>query len=101
MKLSVVIPFYNEARTLPSVVERLLAVDFARLGLDLEVILVDDGSTDGTRASLQSRLVDGMRVVAHSSNRGKGAAVKTGLQVATGDLLCIQDADLEYHPKDL
>jgi SAM-dependent methyltransferase len=101
MKLSVVIPFYNEVRTLPKVLERLLAVDFAGLGLDLELIFVDDGSTDGAGKLLDPPPRDNIRLVVHSGNRGKGAAVKTGLEAATGDVLCIQDADLEYHPKDL
>jgi glycosyltransferase involved in cell wall biosynthesis/predicted nicotinamide N-methyase len=101
MKLSVVIPFYNEARTLPKVIERLLAVDFASLGLDLELIFVDDGSTDRARELLDPPPRDDIRLIVHSGNRGKGAAVKTGLEAATGDVLCIQDADLEYHPNDL
>jgi SAM-dependent methyltransferase len=101
VKLSVVVPFYNELRTLPTVVERLLAVDFAALGLETELIFVDDGSTDASRSLLDPLPRDDVRLIVHERNRGKGAAVKTGLEAATGDILCIQDADLEYHPADL
>jgi SAM-dependent methyltransferase len=101
MKLSVVVPFYNELRTLPTVVERLLKVDFGKLGLETELIFVDDGSTDAGRSVLDPLPRDDMRVIVHPQNRGKGAAVKTGLEAATGDILSIQDADLEYDPRDL
>jgi SAM-dependent methyltransferase len=101
MKLSVVVPFYNELRTLPTVIERLLKVDFGKLGLETELIFVDDGSTDAGRSVLDPLPRDDVRVIVHPQNRGKGAAVKTGLEAATGDILCIQDADLEYDPRDL
>src|SRR5919108_1894843 len=101
MKLSVVVPFYNELRTLPTVVERLLKVDFAKLGLEPGLVFVDDGSTAAGRKVLEPLPRDDVRVLVHPRNRGKGAAVKTGLEAATGDLLCIQDADLEYDPRDL
>ena len=100
MKLSVVVPFYNELRTLPTVIDRLLKVDFS-LGLETELIFVDDGSTDAGRSLLDPLPRDDVRVIVHPTNRGKGAAVKTGLEAATGDILCIQDADLEYDPRDL
>ncbi|HKE99881.1 MAG TPA: glycosyltransferase family 2 protein [Actinomycetes bacterium] len=101
MKLSVVVPFYNELRTLPAVIDRLLAVGFDELGLETELIFVDDGSTDGGRGLLEPPPRADCRVVVHPRNRGKGAAVRSGLEAATGDILCIQDADLEYHPADL
>ena len=101
MKLSVVVPFYNELRTLPTVIDRLLKVDFGALGLETELIFVDDGSTDAGRSLLDPLPREDVRVIVHPTNRGKGAAVKTGLEAATGDLLCIQDADLEYDPRDL
>jgi SAM-dependent methyltransferase len=101
MKLSLVVPFYNELRTLPTVIDRLLAVDFAALGLETELIFVDDGSTDAGRTLLDPLPRADVRVLVHDRNRGKGAAVRTGLEAATGDLLCIQDADLEYDPRDL
>ncbi|HEX9343047.1 MAG TPA: glycosyltransferase [Actinomycetota bacterium] len=101
MKLSVVVPFYNELRTLPAVIDRLLAVDFAAMGLETELIFVDDGSSDASRSLLDPAPRDDVRLIVHDHNQGKGAAVKTGLEAATGDILCIQDADLEYHPNDL
>jgi hypothetical protein len=101
MKLSVVVPFYNELRTLPTVIDRLLAVDFASLGLQTELVFVDDGSTDASRSLLDPAPRDDVRLIVHERNLGKGAAVRTGLEAATGDILCIQDADLEYDPADL
>ena len=95
-KLSVVIPAYNEEATIAETVARVKAVDLAPL--ELEIVVVDDGSTDRTRQLLQA--IPGIRVVLHERNRGKGAAVKTGFAVATGDVLLIQDADLEYDPRD-
>jgi hypothetical protein len=101
VKLSIVVPFYNELRTLPTVIDRLLAVDFRSMGLDTEIIFVDDGSSDAGRTLLDPPPRDDVRLIVHEVNKGKGAAVKTGLEAATGDILCIQDADLEYHPQDL
>jgi glycosyltransferase involved in cell wall biosynthesis len=96
MTLSVVIPIFNEFRTLKTILDRVLET-----GLADEVLLIDDGSTDGTRdllASLEGRR--GIRVILHERNRGKGAAVRTGISAATGNLILIQDADLEYDPRD-
>jgi SAM-dependent methyltransferase len=101
MKLSVVVPFYNELRALPLLIERLLAVDFVSLGLETELVFVDDGSTDASRSLLDPPPRDDVRLIVHQRNQGKGAAVRTGLEAATGDILCIQDADLEYDPADL
>src|SRR5687767_157138 len=94
--LTVVIPAYNEAATIRATVERVFAA--AVSGLGLEVIVVDDGSRDGTADVLAS--LDGIRVIRHETNRGKGAAVKTGFASATGDIVLIQDADLQYDPRD-
>jgi SAM-dependent methyltransferase len=101
MKLSIVVPFYNELRTLPTVIDRLLAVDFTSLGITTEILFVNDGSTDNSHTLLDPLPRGDCHLITHPVNKGKGAAVKTGLEAATGDILCIQDADLEYHPADL
>jgi len=96
MSLSVIIPIFNEDLTIRTVVERVQGT-----GLVDEILIVDDGSTDGTRAELEK--MDGkrgVRVIYHRNNQGKGAAVRTGLAKARGDILLIQDADLEYDPAD-
>jgi glycosyltransferase involved in cell wall biosynthesis len=96
MKLTVIIPAYNEVATIAEVIRRVLVTGVAE-----EIVVVDDGSTDGT-AEVLSRLtaddVPVVRVLRHAQNRGKGAAIRTGLAVLTGDLVLIQDADLEYDP---
>ena len=95
-QLSVVIPIYNEVRTLIEVVEKVRSI-----GLNLEMVLVDDGSTDGTRELLEEmRDESDLKIVFHERNKGKGAAVRTGFQEATGDVIVIQDADLEYDPNE-
>lgn len=99
MKLSIIIPVYNEARTIDQILERVNAVD---TGLEKELVVVDDGSTDGTRdvlPTLQEKY-PAMTVILHEKNQGKGAALRTGLNQATGDIMLIQDADLEYDPRD-
>jgi glycosyltransferase involved in cell wall biosynthesis len=96
-KLSVIVPVYNERNTVVEAVRRARTVE---ISLDREIILVDDGSTDGTRSVLPQLEDSTVRVVLHPENRGKGAAVRTGLRHVTGDLVLIQDADLEYDPED-
>ena len=96
MKVSVVVPVYNEVKTIQELLGRIRAVPF-----ETEIILVDDYSTDGTRDVLarEAEKPD-TRVLLHSHNQGKGAAVRTGLAAITGDVVIIQDADLEYDPED-
>ncbi|MFQ3536525.1 MAG: glycosyltransferase family 2 protein [Aggregatilineales bacterium] len=96
MKLSVIIPCYNELTTIEQILAAVKAVNLAH-----EIIIVDDGSTDGTREVLANLPPDPqVRVIYHAHNQGKGAAVRTGFAAAKGDVLLIQDADLEYDPRD-
>jgi glycosyltransferase involved in cell wall biosynthesis len=101
VKLSVVIPVFNEASTLREIVRRVLA---AEVPAEKEIILVDDGSTDGTRDQYETICKEhagqSIRVLFHDRNYGKGAALRSGFKEATGDIVLIQDADLEYDPRD-
>jgi glycosyltransferase involved in cell wall biosynthesis len=97
--LSIVVPVHNEARYLRAILDRVLAVAWP---LEHELIAVDDGSDDESRAILEEYTQrSGVRVTRHTRRRGKGAAVRTGIEVSTGDFIVVQDADLEYDPADI
>jgi glycosyltransferase involved in cell wall biosynthesis len=97
MKASIIVPVYNERETVGKVLDRLAA-----LPIEKEIIVVDDASTDGTREYLErSGKKGGFKAVFHPENRGKGAAIRTGLAEATGQVVVIQDADLEYAPEEI
>ncbi|MEA3309171.1 MAG: glycosyltransferase family 2 protein [Chloroflexota bacterium] len=112
MKLSVIIPTYNEIETIAEIIAKVRAAPLQitiwggesheqQLHVSCEIVVVDDGSTDGTRDYLGSLRADlDTKIIFHAENQGKGAAVRTGLQHATGEIMLIQDADLEYDPRD-
>jgi glycosyltransferase involved in cell wall biosynthesis len=93
--LTVVVPVFNEARTVREILRRVRASP-----VDKEIVVVDDGSTDGTRELLAGEAGDDLRVILHERNRGKGAALHTGFAAARGDVVVVQDADLEYDPAE-
>jgi glycosyltransferase involved in cell wall biosynthesis len=95
--LSVIVPVFNERSTVAEVIRRIRAVD---LPVQVEVVVVDDGSSDGTDKVLTAVGDSTVRVIRHPHNRGKGAAVRTGMEAVRGDLVLVQDADLEYDPQD-
>ncbi|MAG59720.1 glycosyl transferase [Candidatus Woesebacteria bacterium] len=97
MKLSIIIPVYNEEKTVGKIIEKVKVVKLPQR-VSREIIVVDDGSTDLTGKILKT--IKGIELLKHQENKGKGAAVRTGLARASGDVLLIQDADLEYDPKD-
>jgi glycosyltransferase involved in cell wall biosynthesis len=99
VKLSIIIPAYNEKNTIKEIIRRVRTAELD--GIEKEIIVVDDGSTDGTKDVLKMEEDSGLRVIYHSRNRGKGASIRSALAYATGDLIVIQDADLEYDPDDL
>ncbi len=95
MKLSVIIPVFNEAGTIDTILDRV-----GRTDLDKEIIIVDDFSVDGTREILEKKYSDRYKLLYHDRNMGKGAALATGFKHVTGDIVIIQDADLEYDPSE-
>lgn len=99
MKLSIIIPVFNEKNTIAQLLEKVERVDLNQLSFDKQIIVVDDCSADGTREVLD-KMADRYKIIYHARNQGKGMAIRTGLQYAEGDYIIIQDADLEYDPED-
>ena len=101
MKLSIIIPVFNEEKTIAEILERVVNLKIANV--DKEIIVVDDGSTDATASEIQNSefRIQNFKYIRHKTNHGKGAAVRTGIKHATGDYIVIQDADLEYDPNDI
>jgi glycosyltransferase involved in cell wall biosynthesis len=97
MKLSIIIPVYNEKNTVNKIIQQVQDVE---LDMEKEIILIDDGSTDGTREILKNLEYPNVKVKLHEKNQGKGSALQTGFSLATGDFVIIQDADLEYDPRE-
>ncbi len=97
MKISIIVPFFNEEKTIQAILENINAnkIEYA-----YEIILVDDGSTDSSLQIIEELNLPQVKIVRHQKNQGKGAAIRTGLQQVTGDIVIIQDADLEYDPQD-
>jgi glycosyltransferase involved in cell wall biosynthesis len=95
MTLSVIVPIYNEDETCIEILKRVSAVD-----VDKEIIVVDDGSANDISPAIHAAAIPNLRLIAHERNQGKGAAIRTGLAEATGDIVIIQDADTEYSPED-
>ena len=98
MKLSIIIPCYNEVATISEIVKQVLAIDHQ----DLEIIIVDDASNDGTREILEESVKPFVaKIIYHKKNMGKGAALRSGFKEANGDVVIVQDADLEYNPQNI
>lgn len=100
MKLSIIIPVYNEKSTVLEIFDRVAKAPLPKEITEKEIIAVNDGSTDGTDQLLEQARQNGIVILSHDKNRGKGAAVRTALDRASGDIVLIQDADLEYDPRD-
>lgn len=97
MKLSIIIPVYNELKTLEKIINKIINLK----KIDKQIIVVDDGSTDGTQQLIKSKIASKVsKVIYHKNNKGKGAAIKTAQKYLKGDYVLIQDADLEYDPRD-
>ncbi len=97
-KISIIMPVFNERETIRQVVEQVNKISFS--GLEKEIIIVDDGSNDGTEKILPALSSENIKIFYHQKNMGKGAALRTGFEAAKGEIIIIQDADLEYNPQD-
>jgi len=100
MKISIIVPVFNEEKTILTVLNKLLSLQFPKMIMK-EIIVVDDGSTDSTKKLLKNFQIKDLKIVIFKHNRGKGAAIREGFKRAKGDIIAIQDADLEYNPQDL
>jgi dolichol-phosphate mannosyltransferase len=99
-KLSIIIPSYNEAKTITGVIKTIIELDFNQFNMTKEILVINDGSTDNTSDVLKSIKYKQIKIINHSKNMGKGAAIRTGIENATGDFIIIQDADMEQDPHD-
>ncbi|MBI2031279.1 MAG: glycosyltransferase family 2 protein [Candidatus Levybacteria bacterium] len=99
MKLSIVIPVFNEEKTISKILEKVTKLKIPNA--EKEIVVVDDGSTDKTAAKLSGFNISGLKIIHHKKNLGKGTAVRTGIENSSGDYIVIQDADLEYDPNDI
>ncbi len=97
LKLTAIVPYYNELETLEATIHSILKLE---LGIDLEIIAVDDGSTDGSSFNISPEEETAVKLLNHPTNKGKGAAIRTALEHVTGDIVVIQDADMEYNPEE-
>lgn len=97
MKLSIIMPVYNEEKTIKEILKRINAV---QLNIEKEIIVIDDSSTDSTKEILKKINDNSIKIFYHKQNMGKGSAIRTGLKKSTGDIILIQDADLEYNPEE-